>query len=75
MSASSKSGPGSESSAWELFNVDSDFSQANDLAAENPEKLRALQDLWWVEAAKYDREWLGQRRLVRDKVTVELKAK
>jgi len=39
--------------AWELYNVDSDFSQANDLAAANPEKRRELQDLWWVEAAKY----------------------
>ena len=39
---------------WELYNVDSDFSQANDLAAKNPEKLRELQDLWWVEAAKYN---------------------
>jgi arylsulfatase len=39
--------------AWELYNIDSDFSQADDLAAANPEKRRALQDLWWVEAAKY----------------------
>ena len=28
-------------------------SQANDLAAKNPEKLRELQDLWWTEAARY----------------------
>src|SRR5262245_44379847 len=28
-------------------------SQANDLARQNPGKLRELQDLWWVEAAKY----------------------
>ncbi len=27
--------------------------QANDLAEQYPEKLRQLQDLWWVEAAKY----------------------
>ena len=26
---------------WELYNIDEDFSQAHDLAAENPEKLRA----------------------------------
>jgi arylsulfatase len=38
---------------WELYNVDEDFSQATDLAASNPEKLRQLQDLWWVQAAKY----------------------
>jgi arylsulfatase A-like enzyme len=25
---------------WELFNIDQDFSQANDVAAANPEKLK-----------------------------------
>jgi arylsulfatase len=39
---------------WELYNVDDDFSQANDLAGANPQKLRQLEDLWWVEAAKYN---------------------
>ncbi|MGH6998287.1 MAG: arylsulfatase, partial [Phenylobacterium sp.] len=39
---------------WELYKLDSDFSQANDLAKDNPDKLRELQDLWWVEAAKYN---------------------
>jgi arylsulfatase len=39
---------------WELYHIDEDFSQANDLAAKNPEKLRQMQDLWWVEAAKYN---------------------
>ncbi|HET8944078.1 MAG TPA: arylsulfatase [Dehalococcoidia bacterium] len=39
---------------WELYHVETDFSEANDLAAEHPEKLRELQDIWWVEAAKYD---------------------
>jgi arylsulfatase A-like enzyme len=38
---------------WELYNIDKDFSQADDLAASNPQKLRELQDLWWAEAAKY----------------------
>jgi arylsulfatase A-like enzyme len=38
---------------WELYKVDEDFSQANDLADKHPDKLRQLQDLWWVEAAKY----------------------
>jgi arylsulfatase len=31
-----------------------DFSQADDLAAKHPERLRALQDLFWAEAAKYN---------------------
>jgi arylsulfatase len=47
---------------WELYHVDKDFSQADDLAAENPQKLRELQDLWWAEAARYNvlpLDWRG----------------
>jgi len=43
-----------DKAVWELYKIDDDFSQANDLAAQNPQKLRELQDLWWVEAAKYN---------------------
>ncbi|MCB7135227.1 arylsulfatase [Cellulosimicrobium marinum] len=38
---------------WELYDGSSDFSQAHDLAAEQPERLRALQRLWLIEATKY----------------------
>jgi arylsulfatase len=38
---------------WELYNIDKDFSQADDVAATNPQKLRELQNLWWAEAAKH----------------------
>src|SRR5262249_54196298 len=38
---------------WELYNLKDDFSQANDLAAKNPDKLRQLQELFLVEASKY----------------------
>jgi arylsulfatase A-like enzyme len=51
---------------WELYNLEEDFSQANDLAQKYPEKLRQLQDLWWVEAAKYNvlpLDWRGTIRL------------
>jgi arylsulfatase A-like enzyme len=51
---------------WELYHLDKDFSQATDLAKENPEKLRQLQDLWWVEAAKHNvlpLDWRGTERL------------
>jgi arylsulfatase len=51
---------------WELYNVNEDFSQANDLAAQNPQKLRQLEDLWWVEAAKYNvlpLDWRAGERL------------
>jgi arylsulfatase len=37
---------------WELYNVDADFSQADDLAAQNPEKLKELQDLFLKEAER-----------------------
>jgi arylsulfatase len=39
---------------WQLYNLNDDFSEANDLAAKNPQKLRELQDLFWIEAAKYN---------------------
>ncbi len=39
---------------WELYNVASDFSEAHNLASQNPAKLKELQDLFWVEAAKYN---------------------
>ncbi len=38
---------------WELYNINEDFSQANDLAAKNPAKLKELQALFLAEAAKY----------------------
>jgi arylsulfatase A-like enzyme len=41
-----------ESFAWELYNIDQDFTQAKDLSKEHPEKLRELQDLWWAEAGR-----------------------
>jgi arylsulfatase A-like enzyme/uncharacterized membrane protein len=37
---------------WELFYLPEDFSQAKDLAAENPDKLRELQELFWQEAER-----------------------
>lgn len=39
---------------WELYHVSEDFSQAVNLADKEPAKLRELQDLFWIEAAKYD---------------------
>ena len=38
---------------WALFHLDDDFSECNDLSAENPDKLRELIDAWWVEAGQY----------------------
>ena len=39
---------------WELYNIDKDFSEAVDLAADNPDKLKELQDEFDQEAKKYD---------------------
>ena len=38
---------------WELYNIAEDFSQNNDLAAKNPDKLKEMQALFLTEAAKY----------------------
>ncbi len=38
---------------WELYNVDEDFSETNDLAASNPAKLKELQALFMKEAERY----------------------
>ena len=39
---------------WELFKVDEDFNELNDLAAKQPDKLREMQERWWGEAGKYN---------------------
>jgi arylsulfatase len=37
---------------WELYYLPDDFSQAKDIAADNPEKVQELQELWWHEAER-----------------------
>ncbi len=39
---------------WELYNIEDDFSQSEDLAASHPKKLRDLQERFLVEAGRYD---------------------
>jgi arylsulfatase A-like enzyme len=39
---------------WELYNIAEDYSEYNDLAAKNPDKLKELQALFQTEAAKYN---------------------
>jgi arylsulfatase A-like enzyme/uncharacterized membrane protein len=41
-----------DNDVWELYYLHDDFSQAQDLAATNPDKLKELQDLWWEEAER-----------------------
>jgi arylsulfatase len=39
---------------WELYHVAEDFSETRNLAAEHPDKLARLVELWWAEAGKYN---------------------
>jgi arylsulfatase len=57
--------PSVSDDVWELYNVDEDFSQANNLAASNPEKLKELQDLFLKEAERNHVLPLDDRRFER----------
>ena len=46
--------PNPDDFKWELYDVNKDFSQANNLAEKNPAKLKELQDAFDVEAKKYN---------------------
>jgi arylsulfatase A-like enzyme len=39
---------------WELYNINEDFSQSNNLASKHPEKLKELQAAFDAEAKKYN---------------------
>ena len=57
--------PSLDDDVWELYDTSSDWSQAHDLAAEHPDKLRDLQRLWLIEAVKYNVLPLDDRRIER----------
>jgi len=48
--------PGSDfaQDKWELFHLDRDFSETDDLAEKEPERLKALADIWWKEAEAHN---------------------
>ena len=48
------SDPSPDDFKWELYNINDDFSQAKNLAASNPTKLKELQAAFDVEAKKYN---------------------
>ena len=56
--------PAFDDDVWELYGPD-DWTQAHDLAAEQPEKLAELQRLFLIEAAKYNVLPLDDRRFER----------
>ena len=57
--------PPFQDDVWELYDTNTDWSQAHDLAAEQPEKLAELQQLWLDEARKYNVLPLDDRRVER----------
>jgi arylsulfatase A-like enzyme len=50
---------------WELYNIDKDWSQARDLAAAMPDKLREMQEVFTLQATKYNVFPLDNTRLTR----------
>jgi arylsulfatase len=57
--------PPLQDDVWELYNVDEDFSQANDLARKYPEKLKELQAVFLKEAARNNVLPIDDRRAER----------
>jgi arylsulfatase len=59
---------------WELYEVTSDYSQGRNLAAEHPEKLAELQQLFWEEAERNNvlplDDSRGAARVLRRRVAV-----
>jgi arylsulfatase A-like enzyme len=50
---------------WELYNTKEDFSLSNNLASQNPDKLKSMQDLFMAQAEKYHVLPLDDRLLER----------
>jgi arylsulfatase len=57
--------PSFDADEWELYDTTVDWSQANDLSKEMPDKLRELQELFLIEASKYNVFPLDDRRYER----------
>jgi arylsulfatase len=48
------SGTPFENDKWELFHLDRDFSETDDLAEKEPERLKAMIEAWWREAEAHN---------------------
>ena len=57
--------PAFDDDVWELYDTNTDWTQARDLAAEQPDKLAELQKLFIAEARKYNVYPLDDRRVER----------
>ena len=45
---------GLDEDVWELYNIEEDWTQSHDLAAEEPERLAHLQQLFLIQAARFN---------------------
>ncbi len=57
--------PAFDDDVWELYDGNTDWTQAKDLSKENPDKLHELQRLWLIEAVKYNVLPLDDRQIER----------
>jgi arylsulfatase A-like enzyme len=57
--------PALDDDVWELYDTTADWTQAHDVAAQHPEKLRELQRQFLIEATKYNVLPLDDRRIER----------
>jgi arylsulfatase len=62
--------PALQDDVWELYNVDQDFSQANNLAQKYPEKLKELQAVFIKEAVRNNVLPIDDRRAERFNPTI-----
>ena len=62
---SARKSPAFDDDVWELYDTNKDWTQANNLAEQMPEKLHELQRLWLIEATRYNVLPLDDRKLER----------
>ncbi len=62
--------PALDDDVWELYDGNSDWTQAHDLAASDPERLARLQRLWLIEAVRYNVLPIDDRRFERLNATI-----
>ena len=70
LAAEPRSFPPLDDDVWELYDGNNDWTQAHDLAAEDPARLAALQRLWLIEAVKYNVLPIDDRRFERLNATI-----
>ncbi|WP_370459969.1 sulfatase-like hydrolase/transferase [Nostocoides sp. F2B08] len=62
--------PALEDDVWELYDGSTDWTQAHDLAADQPERLADLQRLWLIEAVRHNVLPIDDRRFERLNATI-----